>query len=307
MTTSQTQPRVRQKDTSKTAVLVATVRAVHLRWHEPPHIFEDTYALQMLTPFWHKVAKYRLLKWLVGDVILGVYRPVYPAIVLRSRYTEDQLVKAVESGTSQYVILGAGHDTFALRRKDLADKVRVFEVDTPSTQEVKRQSVLKANGSIPENLTFVPVNFEIDRLDEELAKAGFDSLSPAFFSWLGVTYYLTREAIRETLERIAVLSAAGTRIVLDFKTAKHMIDEDWRTICEKMEGFVARRGEPMLTDFTPQQLTDLMVSHGFNQVEMMPPEEQKRRYLAGRTDIVPTEFFHFAQFSLDRPSEEKSA
>lgn len=306
MSTSQSQPRKRLKDTSKTAVLVATIRAVHLRWHEPPHIFEDTFALQMLTPFWHAVAKYRPLKWLVGDVILGVYRPVYPAVVLRSRYTEDELVKAIEEGTNQYVILGAGHDTFALRRKDLADKVRVFEVDTPATQEVKQQRVLNANGSIPDNLTFVPVNFEVDRLDEELVKAGFDSQQPAFFSWLGVTYYLTQEAIRETLERIASMSAAQSRIVFDFKIAKHMIDDDWRILCEKMEGFVARRGEPMLTDFTPQLLRDLMTRHGFTEVEMMTPEEQKRRYLGDRTDILPTEFFHFAQFSLEPSSQEES-
>ncbi len=304
MTTSESTPRRRLKDTSKTAVLVATIRAVHLRWHDPPHIFEDTYALQMLTPFWHAVAKFRPLKWLVGDVLLGVYRPVYPAVVLRSRYTEDQLVEAVESGTEQYVILGAGHDTFALRRKDLADKVRVFEVDTPNTQDVKRQSILKANGSIPANLTLVPVNFEVDRLDEELEKAGFDSQQPAFYSWLGVTYYLTPEAIRDTLDRIAQLSAPGSRIVFDFKIAKHMMTREWRTLCEKMEGFVARRGEPMLTDFTPQSLSDMMARHGYTEVEMMPPEEQQKRYLADRTDIEPTAFFHFAQFSLEPPSEE---
>lgn len=307
MTTSQNSPRQHKKDTSKTAVLVATIRAVHLRWHDPPHIFEDTYALQMLTPFWHAVAKYRPLKWLIGDVLLGVYRPVYPAVVLRSRYTEDQLEKAIESGASQYVILGAGHDTFALRRQDLADKVRVFEVDHPATQEVKRQRVLKALGSIPPNLTFVPVDFEVDKMDEELAKAGFDSQEPAFYSWLGVTYYLTQEAIRDSLERVAKISAPGTRIVFDFKIAKHMMSAEWRTLCEKMEGFVARRGEPMLTDFSPQSLSDLMARHGYAEVEMMPPEEQGKRYLGDRTDIVPTEFFHFAQFAVQPPSEEKSA
>ncbi|MDE0463592.1 MAG: class I SAM-dependent methyltransferase, partial [Caldilineaceae bacterium] len=248
MTNSENTPRSRSKDTSKTAVLVATIRAVHLRWHDPPHIFEDTFAMHMLTPFWHAVAKYRPLRWLVGDVILGVYRPVYPAVVLRSRYTEDQLVEAIESGTEQYVILGAGHDTFALRRKDLADKVRVFEVDHPATQEVKRQRILKANGSIPDNLTFVPVDFEVDRLDEEMEKAGFNSQQPAFYSWLGVTYYLTPEAIRDTLDRVAQKSAPGSRIVFDFKIAKHMMTQEGRTLCEKMEGFVARRGEPMLTD-----------------------------------------------------------
>jgi methyltransferase (TIGR00027 family) len=307
MSTSQNPPRSRSKDTSKTAVLVATIRAAHLRWHDPPHVFEDTFALQMLTPFWYAVAKFKLLKWLVGDVILGVYRPVYPSIVLRSRYTEDQLDEAIESGASQYVILGAGHDTFALRRKDLADKVRVFEVDHPATQEIKRQRVLKANGSIPPNLTFVPVDFERDKMDEELLKAGFDSQAPAFYSWLGVTYYLTQEAIRETLDRVAELSAPGSRIVFDFKIAKHMMSPEWGTLSEKMEGFVARRGEPMLTDFTPQSLSDMMARHGYTEVEMMPPEEQGRRYLGDRTDIVPTEFFYFAQFAVKPPSEEESA
>ena len=307
MTTSESKSRSRSKDTSKTAVLVATIRAVHLRWHDPPHIFEDTFAMQMLTPFWHAVAKYRPLKWLVGDVILGVYRPVYPAVVLRSRYTEDQLVAAIESGTEQYVILGAGHDTFALRRKDLADKVRVFEVDHPATQDVKRQRILKANGSIPDNLTFVPVDFEVDRLDEEMERAGFDSQQPAFYSWLGVTYYLTPEAIRDTLDRVAQKSAPGSRIVFDFKIAKHMMTQEWRTLCEKMEGFVARRGEPMLTDFTPQSLSDMMARHGYTELEMMPPEEQKRRYLGDRTDIEPTEFFHFALFATKNLTEEESA
>ena len=307
MTTSQNPQRKRSKDTSKTAVLVATIRAVHLRWHDPPHIFEDTYALQMLTPFWYAVARFKLIKWLVADVILRVYRPIYPEVVLRSRYTEDQLDAAIESGAKQYVILGAGHDTFALRRKDLADKVRVFEVDHPATQEAKRRRVLKANGSIPPNLTFVPVDFENDRMDEELLKAGFDSQSPAFFSWLGVTYYLTQEAIRDSLERIAEMSAPGSRIVFDFKIAKHMMSEEWSTLSEKMEGFVARRGEPMLTDFTPQSLKDMMTRYGFTEVEMMPPEEQGRRYLGERTDVVPTEFFHFAQFALEPPSEGESA
>ena len=304
MTNSENTPRSRSKDTSKTAVLVATIRAVHLRWHDPPHIFEDTFAMQMLTPFWHAVAKYKPLKWLVGDVLLGVYRPVYPVVVLRSRYTEDQLVEAIESGTEQYVILGAGYDTFALRRKDLADKVRVFEVDHPATQDVKRQRILKANGSIPDNLTFVPVDFEVDRLDEEMEKAGFNSQQPAFYSWLGVTYYLTPEAIRDTLDRVAQKSAPGSRIVFDFKIAKHMMTQEWRTLCEKMEGFVARRGEPMLTDFTPQSLSDMMARHGYTEVEMMPPEEQKRRYLGDRTDLEPTEFFYFAQFATKHATEE---
>ena len=302
MSTSSNSSRNRSKSSSTTAVLVATIRAVHLRFHEAK-IFEDDYALHMLPPFWHAVASYRFMKWLVGDVILGVYRPVYPAVVLRARYTEDQLLEAIEKGVNQYVILGAGFDTFTLRHKDLADKLQVFEVDHPATQEVKRQRILKANEDIPSNLTFVPVDFENDRLDEELSKAGFDSQTPAFFSWLGVTYYLTQEAIRDTLERVAALSAPGTRLVFDFKIAKHMMSAEWRTLSEKMEGFVARRGEPMLTDFTPQSLSDLLTRYGYQEVEMMPPEEQQNRYLGESSDLEPAEFFHFAQFEVAPPAD----
>ncbi len=306
MSTTSESSRNRSKSSSTTAVLVATIRAVHLRFHAT-RIFEDDYALHMLPPFWHAVASYRLMKWLVSDVILGVYRPVYPAVVLRARYTEDQLMEAMKEGVNQYVILGAGFDTFTLRHKDIADRLQVFEVDHAATQEVKRQRIMKANGSIPDNLTFVPVDFENDRLDEELSKAGFDSQTPAFFSWLGVTYYLTQEAIRDTLERVAAMSAPGTRLVFDFKTAKHMMSAEWRTLAEKMEGFVARRGEPMLTDFTPQSLTDLLERYGYQEVEMMPPEEQQKRYLGDSSEIEPAEFFHFAQFAVAPPAEEKDS
>jgi len=128
MSTTSDSSRNRSKSSSTTAVLVAVIRAVHLRFHET-HIFEDSYALQMLPPFWHAVASHRFLKWLVGDVILGVYRPVYPAVVLRARYTEDQLLKAMDEGVNQYVILGAGFDTFTLRHQNIADRLQVFEVD----------------------------------------------------------------------------------------------------------------------------------------------------------------------------------
>ena len=306
MSTTNDSSRNRSKSSSTTAVLVAVIRAVHLRFHET-HIFEDSYALQMLPPFWHAVASHRFLKWLVGDVILGVYRPVYPAVVLRARYTEDQLLKALDEGVNQYVILGAGFDTFTLRHQNIADRLQVFEVDHPATQEVKRQRMLKANGSLPSNLTFVPVDFETDQLDEELSKAGFDSQTPAFFSWLGVTYYLTQEAIRDTLERVASMSAPGTRLVFDFKIAKHMMSPDWSTLAEKMEGFVARRGEPMLSDFTPQSLNDLMSRYGYTEVEMMPPEEQRERYLGKSSEHEPAEFFHFAHFAVAPPTEESDS
>ena len=293
-------------------MLSATIRAAHLRFDDVP-IFEDRYALQMLPPFWRAVGSCRPLNWLVGDLLLGVYRPVYPSVLLRARYTEDQLLKAIAEGAGQYVILGAGFDTFSLRRGQLAGRVRTFEVDHPATQAVKRRRVLKANGFVPPNLTFVPVDFEHDRLDGALAQAGFDPRTPAFFSWLGVTYYLTQEAVRDTLDRIAAISAPGSRIVFDWKIAKQMMSADWRTLAQRMERFAARLGEPMLTYFTPQALREMMAAHGYAEVEMIAPEEQRRRYLAGRTDIEPAAYTHFAQFavappagaSADRPAQER--
>lgn len=304
MTTSRASARKRPKST--TAELVATVRASHLRWDDAP-IFTDSYARQMLSPFWRAVATYRPLNWLVGDVIMGAYRPIHPSIVLRIRYSEDQLMEAVKAGASQYVILGAGYDTFALRHKELADQVRVFEVDHPATQDVKRQRILEANGEVPPNLTFVPVDFESDRLNEELARAGFDQQAPAFFSWLGVTYYLTLEAIGDTLACIAAMAAPGSRLVFDYKIARQMMPEEWKTLTGKLERFVARLGEPMLSNFAPETLRDTMSMHGFKEVELLTPEEQQLRYLSGRSDIAPADCFHFAQFALEPPDEEASA
>lgn len=294
-----------RRSKSATAVFVAAIRAGYLRFYDAP-IFEDTFALQMLPPFWRAAASFRPLNWLVGDIVLGVHRPVHPVVILRARYAEDQLDEAIEQGVNQYVILGAGFDTFALRRKELADRIRVFEVDHPATQEVKRKRIRRAGGSIPDNLTLVPVDFERDSLDEELLKAGFDTRTPAFYSWLGVTYYLTEEAIRDTLTQIAGITAPGSRIVLDFKVAKQMISPEWREICERMERFVARRGEPMRTDFTPQTLRDAMARYGYVEIEMMPPEKQKSRYLEGRADLRPPEFFHFALFAVQPSGELRS-
>ena len=292
--------RSRSNRGSATAVLSATIRAAHLRF-DPAPIFEDRYALRMLPPFWRAVAACRPLNWLVGDIVLGVYRPVYPSVLLRARYTEDQLQDAVAAGAGQYVLLGAGFDTFALRRGQLAGRVRIFEVDHPATQQVKRRRILKANGFVPPNLTFVPVDFERDRLDRALAQAGFDPRTPAFFSWLGVTYYLTRAAVRDTLDRIAAVSAPGSRIVFDWKIAKHLMPAHWNALAQRMERFAARLGEPMLTYFTPHALREMMAAHGYAEVEMVPPAEQARRYLAARADLAPAAYTHFAHFAVAPP------
>ena len=284
---------------SRTALLVAAIRASHLRWNHPP-IFTDDYALQMTTPFWRLVATNRLLNRLIVHRLLRVFRPIHTENILRIRYAEDRLQEAVAAGAAQYVILGAGLDTFSLRQGELAERLRIYEVDHPASQAMKRDRLIAINGSVPANLVLVPVDFETDRLDEQLTGAGFDTGTPAFFSWLGTTYYLTREAIRDTLERITAVAATGSRIVLDYKYPRRLVPEQWLLFADKLDQFVAKRGEPMLSTFAPEELTAELERDGFTELDTVTPEEQARRYLEGRTDMPPPAAnFAFTLFGRD--------
>ena len=284
---------------SRTALLVAAIRASHLRWNHPP-IFTDDYALQMTTPFWRLVATNRLLNRLIVHRLLRVFRPIHTENILRIRYAEDRLQEAVAAGAAQYVILGAGLDTFSLRQGELAERLRIYDVDHPASQAMKRDRLIAINGSVPANLVLVPVDFETDRLDEQLTGAGFDTGTPAFFSWLGTTYYLTREAIRDTLERITAVAATGSRIVLDYKYPRRLVPEQWLLFADKVDQFVAKRGEPMLSTFAPEELTAELERDGFTELDTVTPEEQARRYLEGRTDMPPPAAnFAFTLFGRD--------
>lgn len=117
------------------------------------------------------------------------------------------------------------------------------------------------------------MDFEVDRLDDELVNVGLDSEQSACCSWLGAIYHLTPEAIRETLDRVTEVSTTGSRAVFDFKIAIGKLSQEWRTLCGKMEGTVVRRGEAMLTDFAPQSLREILAQHGYTEVETMPREE----------------------------------
>ena len=283
---------------SRTANLAACVRAYHCRWHKAP-IFADTFAFDMISNFWRVIARHRLLSWITVHTVFRAFRPIHTEIILRSRYAEDRLMDAVRAGVAQYVILGAGLDTFSMRQDARSDRLRIFELDHPATQEMKRERVLKVYGRIPANLVFVPIDFETDRLDEALAKAGFDPVTPSFFSWLGTTYYLSKDAIRETLGRVADSAAAGSRIVFDYKLARHLVPAESLQFADTLDRFVARRGEPMISTFTPEELKDLMSGFGFAELENVPADEQKRLYLNERSGLVdPAPNFSFALYGV---------
>lgn len=287
----------RVKSASTTAILAAAIRASHLRWHRQP-IVSDNYAVHMITPFWRLVANNWALNRLIVHRLLKVFQPVHTENILRLRYAEDQLRDAVAAGARQYVILGAGLDSFCLRQGELADRLRIFEVDHPASQSMKRDKLLSINDQLPANLVFTPVDFETDRLDEALTRAGYDTAAPAFFSWLGTTYYLTRDAVRDTLDRIAAVAAPGTRIALDYKYPRHLVPADGLLFADRLDQFVAKRGEPMLSMFTPEELNAEMRRAGFAELGHLSPDQQAQRYLESRDDMTaPAPNFAFALFA----------
>ena len=172
------------------------------------------------------------------------------------------------------MILGAGLDTFALRSRRRADRLRIYEVDHPASQVMKRGQLEGIAGGVPANLNLVLVDFETDRLDDALIAAGFNPEAPAFFSWLGVTCYLTKEAIGATIDQIAAVSAPGSSLVVDYRYPRRLVPATGQALVEQMDRFVERRGEPMLSAFSPEEIAAQLEHAGFVETDSVSPEEQ---------------------------------
>jgi methyltransferase (TIGR00027 family) len=264
---------------SQTALTAAAARAAHLIVDGEPRIFADTLAYTILGDEAEKLIGYHRAH---GDhPILAGARA---AATTRSRYTEDRLAEAVGRGVTQYVILGAGLDSFAYRAGP-ADDVRVFEVDHPGTQRWKRRRLEEAGIALPDTVTFVPVDFETGSLSDALARAGFDPARPAFVSWLGVTMYLTREAIAGTLTEVGGF-APGTEIVLDSMLPADLRDSAGQAYVEAVAPVAAERGEPWLSFFTPEEMSALLEGHGFGLIQHARRREAVDAALWDRADSV---------------------
>lgn len=185
-------------------------------------------------------------------------------MAIRSRIAEDKLATAVQRGVQQAIIMGGGVDTFGLRNPHENSGLTVFEVDRPLMQNWKRRHLARTGLKVPESLTFVPVDFERDSLRACLMKAGFDSTKPAFFSWLGVVPYLTRESIENTLRFVA--SIPGSEIVFDYGEPIENYEGQHRRLMEERGAFVASVGEPWLSRFNPAEIHAILLKAGFNNV-----------------------------------------
>ncbi len=256
---------------SKTALGVAIRRAAHQLMDHPP-VLDDPIALRLIGP-----GHTRQLERASHEVA----RDFRAFMAVRSRYIEDQLAEAVAKGVSQYVVLGAGLDTFAYRNP--FPSLKVFEVDFPATQEWKQTMLDEAQIALPGNLTFVPVDFEHHALAEELSQAGFNLQAPAFFGWLGVVPYLTAAAFRATLGTIAQLPE-GSGVGFDYALPPETLSPVGRMAFDALAARVAAAGEPFQLFFTPEKMEAELRQAGFHKIEQMDYEQINRRYFHQRAD-----------------------
>lgn len=259
---------------SRTAHRVALRRAVHQLW-DNPRVFEDPVALKIIGP--DEAAE--LARSIPEDPV-PVHR-LRAFLVARSRYAEDQLAKAVARGVQQYVILGAGLDTFAYRNSFAG--LRVFEVDHPATQAWKRERLRLGGISVPSSLTFAPVDFETETLPHGLQQAGFMADEPAFFSWLGVTSYLARETVLQTLQWIISICSRNA-VVFDYALPRSALNSAQQEAFDSLAKQVAAAGEPFVGFFDPEELMREMRSMGFRHIEDLGCDEINARYFSHRAD-----------------------
>jgi methyltransferase (TIGR00027 family) len=263
---------------SRTALRIAMLRAAH-QILDDPKVFDDPLALLVLG----------LEKAPAQDPnrIIPTETPssrvLRASMAARSRYAEDQLHASIKQGVGQYVILGAGLDTFAYRNPYPPDVLHVFEVDHPATQIWKRKRLEETGIPIPNSLTFSPVDFETQALDTGLRRAGFDAGKCAFFSWLGVTMYLMSDAIGATLRFVSSMPV-GSGIVFDYMISPSLLNPTERMAFDSLAHRVALAGEPFQTFFDPSSLKITLQDMGFGQVEDIEPEEMDALYFRGRKE-----------------------
>jgi methyltransferase (TIGR00027 family) len=270
---------MRSKDVvgpENTAERVALWRALHMEVDPPPHVLEDAIGLALVAPpeDWRRRP----------DMDPDGTRLFRASILARARFIEDLVEGEAGRGVGQYVILGAGLDSFAQRRPDVAARLHVFEVDQPGPQSWKRQRLVELGYGIPEWLRLVPVDFEAgEDWWRHLAAARFDAERPAVVVSTGVSMYLTREAIAATLRQAAAL-AAGSTFVMSFLLPFERADPAIRPGLEQSEKGAKASGTPFISFFTPEEMLALARECGFGSVQHVSADHLAARYFSGRTD-----------------------
>lgn len=260
------------------AEATALLRAAHQVLDADPKILQDPLALSLLGSDTEDRIQADLERMQREHL-----RGARAFAVMRSRFTEDALAEAVANGVGQYVILGAGLDTFAYRNPFPEDELTVFEIDHPDTQRWKLGQLEAAGVTPPANVHYTPVDFEKQSLTEGLASGDFDSAKPAFFSWLGVTYYLNMEAVLETFKIVGGMPSSS-QLVFDFVVDDSVLTESEQAGVARVSNVVKGYGEPWLSRFAPNALQETLLGLGFSATRYVSASETHEIYFASRSD-----------------------
>jgi methyltransferase (TIGR00027 family) len=260
---------------SRTAMLAAVARGLLRMQVTRPWVLDDAFALVLVGPAWQELRE-QLPSLFPAEVV----REILAAVCTRSRYAEDRLAAGA---FTQYVILGAGLDSFAWRRPDLLRSLRVFEVDHPASQAWKLERISDLALPLNDSQVFVPVNFEAESLQDALRAAGFDRGQPALFSWTGVAPYLTAPAIASTLRTIAG-AAAGSEVVLSYRAEDSVLDEAGKEFVRIYAPLAASLGEPLQPGWPVIEIERLISQSGLKVVDHPARADLQSRYFTDRTD-----------------------
>ena len=269
------------------------MRAAH-QILDDPKILNDPIAIKIIGP--EGKAEIQSQKRKLKTKLQNYLRAI---VVARSKYTEDKFLDVLNKGVSQYVILGAGLDTCAYRNSQTYSNIKIFEIDYPATQQWKQQYLRTANITIPENVTFVPVDFEEQSLIAQLQNGGFRLEKPAFFSWLGVTMYLTRESMLKTLRQITAHCHDDSEIVFDYAVPPSSQNFIRRLVFYLLSRKVEKFGEPWRTFYDTNTLINDLKGIGFSQFEDLDPSKINSRFFINRSDkLMVGKFGHIINAKL---------
>ncbi len=285
---------MKENQASFSAMMTTYIRAYH-SMHDTPKIFDDFLAYRLipqevLTLIEQGLKRDKQFNDLEHTVVSNQKITLSSLtkatnVLSRARYTEDALEKAVRQGVKQYVILGAGMDTFAFRRPEMMDCLEVFEVDHPATQKLKLLRLSELGWEHPEHLHFIPIDFTKENLATALTRSSaYDSNIKSLFSWLGVTMYLTREEIFKTLRSITGIAPEGSVVIFDYLDSDAFIHEKSSPKMQMKQELFQKLGEKMITGFNPSTLEEDIASLGLSLHENLSPEDIEKLYFQGRKD-----------------------
>jgi methyltransferase (TIGR00027 family) len=258
-----------------TAVRTALWRALHTEVDTPPHVLDDRIGLQLAAPD---------TDWRQRPDMNEYATPgVRASIVARARYIEDLVTEQASRGVGQYVLLGAGLDTFAQRRPEIASRITVFEVDQPGPQAWKRQRLVELGFGVPQWLRLVPIDFETTSWWDGLLANGFDADKPAVVASLGVSMYLTREATAATLRQSATLAPDST-LAMTFMQPLELVDPDEQAMHQATNAAARASGTPFISYYAPDEIQAMARDAGFKTARHVSAADYTQRYFADRTD-----------------------